>query len=106
MDAIVAPLLPVEAMARYVNRSEFAAADVPAWLTTVTSTTPGGPAGVVTTIELSLVTLIEVAGIDPNKTLNAPIKWLPVIVTLSPPDIEPVEILSPETMAGGFVKVN
>lgn len=49
-------------------------ADVPAELTTRTSTDPAVAAGAVTTMVVSFETVNEVAGTLPNRTEEAPVK--------------------------------
>ena len=61
---------------------------VPADVVTVTSTAPTEPAGEVAVIEFALLT-VNVADAVPNFTLVAPVKLVPVIVTLVPPAVEP-----------------
>lgn len=56
--------------------------------TTVTS--PAAPAGVTTVTEMSLTLGIEVPAIPPKVTEDVPVKLVPVIVTVVPPDVEPV----------------
>ena len=45
--------------------------------------------GVSQVIVVSFTTLILVADFKPNKTSLAPVKFVPVIVTLVPPDLVP-----------------
>src|SRR5207244_11510689 len=63
------------------------------------------PAGEVAVIELELLTVNEVALALPNLTAVAPVKLVPVIVTLVPPDVGPVFGLTLVT-AGGPTWVN
>jgi hypothetical protein len=42
-------------------------------------------------IELMELTWKEEAGIPPTETPVAPVKFVPVIVTVVPPDVEPLE---------------
>jgi hypothetical protein len=59
---------------------------VPFGVTTVTSTiAPEAPAGDVAVIDESLFTLKDAAATVPKLTAVAPVKPLPVIVTVSPP---------------------
>jgi hypothetical protein len=59
-------------------------------LVTVTVTGPALPAGVVAVIEVLLTTTTLVAAAPPNVTVAPDAKFVPVIVTAVPPDIEPV----------------
>jgi hypothetical protein len=72
--------------------------------TTVTSTCPA-PAGDVTVICVSDVTLRLVPGADPKFTAVAPVKLLPLTVTLLPPATVPLVGLIPVTV-GAAVYVN
>ena len=67
---------------------------------TVTSTVPE-PAGAVAVIVVSLLTLNNVAGMAPKFTADAPVKFVPVIVTDVPPAVEPDGGLRPVTVGGG-----
>ena len=60
-------------------------------MATVTSTAPADPAGDVTVIWLSLFTVKAVAAAAPNFTAVAAVKPLPVIFTLVPPAVEPLD---------------
>ena len=64
-------------------------ADVPPGVVTVTSTTPAGFSGAVAVIFVALVTVTLVAALLPNITAVAPVKPLPVMVTLVPPAVGP-----------------
>jgi hypothetical protein len=75
---------------------------VPPGVVTVTSTVPAA-------VEAGLTAVIEVSGLDvlgvrlvaavlPKSTAVAPVKPVPVIVTLVPPDVEPVSGLMPVTV--------
>ena len=55
---------------------------------TVTSTTPV-PAGAVAVIVVPLTTVLLVAGVVPKSTAVAPVKAVPVIVTVMPPATGP-----------------
>ena len=63
-------------------------AEVPPGVVTVISTVPV-PAGLVAVIEVSLLTVNEVAAVLPNFTEVAPVKPVPVIATEVPtgPDV-------------------
>jgi hypothetical protein len=65
-------------------------ADVPPGVVTVTSTGPAAePAGLVTVIWVALLTVNVPAAVAPNLTEVAPVKFVPVIVTIVPPAIGP-----------------
>jgi hypothetical protein len=51
---------------------------------------PALPAGAVAVIEVALLTVNEVALLLPNLTAVAPVKLVPVIVTLVPPEAGPL----------------
>ena len=63
-------------------------AEVPTGVVTVTSTAPV-PAGLLAVIVVSLTTATFVAAVDPKSTVVAPVKLVPVIVTIVPPDSRP-----------------
>jgi hypothetical protein len=56
----------------------------------VMSTAPGAPAGETMVICVSLLTTRPVPGLAPKFTAVAPVKALPVIVTVSPPEALPL----------------
>jgi hypothetical protein len=90
----------------YVNWSAAEVAEVPAGVVTVTSTTPV-PAGLVAVIDVSLWIVTPVAAVVPNFTAVAPVKLVPVIVTVVPPAVEPLVGLIPVTVgATAAVYVN
>jgi hypothetical protein len=60
-------------------------ADVPLWVVTVMSTVPATAAGAIAMMEVSEITLNVTAAVPPNETPVAPVKALPMIVTLVPP---------------------
>ena len=62
---------------------------VPLGVVTVTSTVPELPAGAVAVICVGRFTVNVVAGVAPNFTAVAPVKFAPVIVTTVPPAIGP-----------------
>ena len=72
----------------YVNWSTGEVADFPPGVVTVTSTTPV-PAGSSAVIVVSETTVKLVAGVVPKSTAVAPVKAIPVIVTVVPPDCGP-----------------
>jgi hypothetical protein len=57
---------------------------------TVTVTAPALPAGVVAVIEVLLTTTTLVAAVPPNVTVAPLAKFVPVIVTAVPPDVDPL----------------
>jgi len=69
------------------------------------STVPAEPAGLVTVIEVALVTVIPpvVFAWPPNFTLFAPVRFVPVIVTTVPPNVEPVGGAMPVTVGSKTV---
>ena len=77
----------------------------PRAVTTVTSTVPSVPAGVVAVIEVSLVTLKVVEGLFvPKLTADASVVLCRLIVTGLPPVLGPDAGLTPLTVgAGGTV---
>ena len=56
---------------------------------TIIPTAPALLAGVIQVIVVSLTTLRDVATVPPNVTTLAPVKEVPVIVTLVPPSVLP-----------------
>jgi hypothetical protein len=64
-------------------------ADVPPTVVTVTSTVPAAPAGEVAVMLVALTTVNEVAAVDPKLTAVAPVRTVPVIVTVFPPPSRP-----------------
>jgi hypothetical protein len=59
-------------------------------LVTVTVTAPAACAGVVAVIEVPLTTTTLVAAVPPNVTVAPLAKFVPVIVTAVPPDVDPL----------------
>ena len=72
-----------------MNVSAALVALVPLGVVTVTSTAPAACAGEVAVIEVALTTAKLAAAVPPNDTAVAPVKLLPVMVTLVPPAIGP-----------------
>jgi hypothetical protein len=72
-----------------VNWSAADVALVPPGVVTVTSTVPA-PAGEVAVICVALFTVNVVAPVAPNFTAVAPVKFVPVMVTLVPPAAGPL----------------
>ena len=98
-------LMPVTVGAAiYVKWSALEAAEVPPTVVTITSTTPA-PAGSMAVICVDELTVKEVADALPNCTAVAPVKLVPVMVTLVPPDAGPVFGLTPVTV-GATTYVN
>ena len=90
----------------YVNWSADDVADVPPGVMTVTASTgPDCSAGDFAVIEVALETVYDVAAIPPKYTLVAPVKPVPVMITLVPPAAGPVFGLTLVTV-GGPSKVN
>jgi hypothetical protein len=73
-----------------VNRSELEVAEVPAWVVTVISTVPVTSGGDVAVIEVPEFTVKLLAATPPKLTAVAPVKLVPVMVTLVPPAVVPV----------------
>jgi hypothetical protein len=69
----------------------------------VTSTVPD-PAGEVAVIEVALLT-VKVDDVVPKFTAVAPVKLVPVIVTLVPPEVKPEVGLTAVTVGGEAVVV-
>ena len=61
----------------------------PPTVLTIISTGPNLLAGIIQVIVVSLTTLILVSTVLPNVTALAPVKYVPVIVTLVPPSVLP-----------------
>ena len=68
--------------------SEADVTDVLPAVVTVTSTVPAAPAGAVAVTEVALTTLTWVAAVLPKFTATAPVKPVPVMVTVVPPVCE------------------
>jgi hypothetical protein len=71
----------------------------PPGVVTVTPTTPV-PAGAVAVMLVSLATEMFVAGVAPKFTADAPVRPVPVIVTVFPPAVGPDEGATPVTVGG------
>jgi hypothetical protein len=82
----------------YVNSSAGEVSEVPPGVATETSTVPGVPAGDVAVTEVGEVTTKLAAGVDPKLTAVAPLKLVPVTVTVVPPPIGPPGTLRPPTL--------
>ena len=72
-----------------VNWSAAEVGDVPFAVVTVMSTVPAGPAGLVAVIEVALFIVYEAAAVALKVTAVAPVKPVPVMVTLVPPPVAP-----------------
>jgi hypothetical protein len=82
----------------YVNWSAGLVVLVPPGPVTVTSTVPGDPGGDTAVICESLLTVNELAGVEPKFTPVAPVKFDPLTVTEVPPVTGPAEGLTPVTV--------
>jgi hypothetical protein len=71
-------------------------------LLTVTVTAPAACAGVVAVIEVLLTTTTFVAAVPPNVTDAPETKFVPVIVTAVPPDVDPLFGLTLVTVGTGM----
>ncbi|GDY52302.1 hypothetical protein SVIO_029250 [Streptomyces violaceusniger] len=61
---------------------------MPPGVVTVTFTTEGGPAGALTVIWVGVLVRM-VAGVAPKRTWVAPVRLVPVRVTVFPPEVGP-----------------
>ena len=59
-------------------------------MVTATSAAPAAPAGVVALISVSETTVKLAAGVPPKLTAVALVKLVPVMVTVSPPSVDPL----------------
>ena len=84
---LVGEILLTVGTATYVNRP--LPVTLPPAVVTTTSLAPAVPAGVVAVIVVELLTE-NVATLPPMVTAVAPVKLVPVIVTLVPPESEPL----------------
>lgn len=84
-----------------MNRSAELAVLVPFGVVTVTSTVPV-PGGEIAVIWPELSTLTLVPAFGPKPTTVAPVKFLPVIVTLVPPPVGPDAGFTPVTAGIGI----
>ena len=69
-------------------------ADTPPGPVTVTLTMPV-PAGLTAVISVEDTTVTLVAGVEPKSTIIPPVRFVPVIVTVVPPAVEPFAGLMP-----------
>jgi hypothetical protein len=70
----------------------------PPGFVTVTVTAPALPAGVVAVIVVLFDTATFVAAVPPNVTVAPATKFVPVMVTAVPPNVEPLLGLAPLTV--------
>ena len=85
-----------------MNWSDELTAELPVGEYTVTSTVPEAEAGgAIAVMDVSELTVKDAAGTVPNSTWLAPVKPLPVTVTLVPPAVLPLVVPSDVT-AGAF----
>jgi hypothetical protein len=62
---------------------------------------PTTPDGEVAVIVVEFMTVTLVAGMDPKSTAVAPVKFVPVMVTVVPPSVGPPDGEIPLTVGGG-----
>ena len=74
---------------------------VPPAVVTRTLAVPALPGGVVAVIVVELTTMTFVAAAPPMVTAVAPVRLVPVIVTLVPPSVGPVAGEMPVTVGAG-----
>ena len=77
-------------LAGFVAWSALPVAEVPVGVLTMTSTVPAAWEGDTALMDVSELTVKLVAATPPNVTLAAPVKPLPVMVTLVPPAVVPL----------------
>lgn len=77
------------------------AAFEPVGVVTTTLAEPALPAGVVAVMLVALTTVKDVAAAPPIVTPVAPVKLVPVIVTLVPPPVGPLDGLIDVTVGAG-----
>ena len=90
--------------ATYVNAPVWVA--VPPAVVTVTSFKPAALAGVLAVIEVALDTTTFVADTPPIFTLVVPIKFVPVMVMVVAPKVEPLDGVTLEIVGAGTTYVN
>ncbi len=88
-----------------MKRSAALVALVPPDVVTVRSTVPAEPAGDVAVIDVALLTVKLLALVEPNLTAVAPVKPVPVTVTLVPPLVLPEDGEMPVTVGPVLVTV-
>jgi hypothetical protein len=69
-------------------------------LVAVTVVEPALPAGVVAVMVVLLTTVTFVAAVEPKVTVAPVAKFVPVMVTAVPPEVDPVLGLTPLTVGG------
>ena len=79
-------------------------ADVPPAVVTVTLTVPADSAGEVALIEVALSAVTEAVAV-PNLTEVAPLRLVPLMVTLVPPAVGPAAGPTPVTLGAGVTVV-
>ena len=95
----------MEERATDMSTSAASVAEVPPGVSTVTSTGPAAPAGLVAVISVLESTVKEVAGVAPKSPGVAPENPEPGIVTMVPPAVGPSVRLNPVTAgAATYVK--
>jgi hypothetical protein len=98
LEGLIAVTVGAEVPPWNVNRSPVPGGDDPPAVVTMTSTAAAACAGAVTVIDVAEITVTDVPGMPPNETPVAPLKLVPVIVTLVPPAVEPLAGLIPVTV--------
>src|SRR5712692_1459229 len=83
--------------ALYVKWSADPVVEVPVGVVTVMSMVPAAPAGEEATMEVSEITVKKEAAVVPKFTAEAPVKFVPVIVTTVPPEVKPDVAVTPVT---------
>ena len=79
---------------------------VPPAVVTATSFKPAALAGVLAVIEVALDTTTFVAGTSPIFTLVAPVKFVPTMVMVVAPKVEPLDGVTLEIVGAGTTYVN
>ena len=77
---------------------------MPAGVVTVTSTGLLPAAGLVAVIWVSLSTVKLLAAVCPKETPVAPVKPVPVMTTVAPPVLDPLDGLIPVTVVPGLLE--
>jgi hypothetical protein len=75
-----------------VNWSPEPVAETPPGAVTCTSMVPAGAGGDVAVIDVLEFTVNDAAAMPPNVTALALVKWVPVMVTLVPPAVLPLDV--------------
>jgi hypothetical protein len=83
------PMLVTVGMAKYVNSSAVASGLDGPGVVTVTSTVPAALAGSMAEIDVELFTVNAVAATSPKLTAETPEKFVPEMVTETPPEVHP-----------------